>query len=126
MKPETSAFFAKATELLDRAPALLAKGFVEEAGRAAYLAGFHAAQALIFEKQGRILKTHSGVQTEFARLAKNEATIDAESRAFLGRAYNLKVVADYETGPEANITSTQAIGAIASAGRFVHRVGKLL
>jgi uncharacterized protein (UPF0332 family) len=52
MKPETSAFLAKSKEFLDRAPALLAQNFTDDAGRAAYLAGFHAAQALIFEKQG--------------------------------------------------------------------------
>jgi hypothetical protein len=41
MKPETSAFPAKSKELLDRAPALLAQNFTDDAGRAAYLAGFH-------------------------------------------------------------------------------------
>ena len=70
MKPETAAFFAKARELLDRAPALLAQAFTDDAGRAAYLAGFHAAQALLFEKLGRTPETHSGVQSEFARQGK--------------------------------------------------------
>ena len=32
----------------------------DEAGRAAYLAGFHAAQALISERTGRVAKTHDG------------------------------------------------------------------
>jgi uncharacterized protein (UPF0332 family) len=99
MKPETAAFFAKAKDLLDRAPALLAQDFTDDAGRAAHLAGFHAAQALLFENPGRTPKTHSGVQSEFARLVKNEPTIDQAVRAFLGRTYNLKAIADYETGP---------------------------
>ena len=35
----------------------------DAAGRTAYLAGFHAAQALIFDRIGRVVKTHHGVQT---------------------------------------------------------------
>jgi uncharacterized protein (UPF0332 family) len=108
MKPETAAFFAKARDFLDRAPALPAQEFTDEAGPAAYLAGFHAAQALLFEKLGRTPKTHSGLQSEFARLVKNEPTIDQEARAFLGRTYNLKAIADYETGPGSKVTPTQA------------------
>ncbi len=52
MKPETAAFFAKARGFLDRAPALLAQDFTDDAGRAACPAGFQAAQALMFENPG--------------------------------------------------------------------------
>jgi uncharacterized protein (UPF0332 family) len=83
---------------LERAPKLLAQGFTDEVGRAPYLAGFHAAQVFQFEKLGRSPKTHSGVQSQFAKLAKAEPSMDLELRAFLGRAYNLKAIADYETG----------------------------
>jgi uncharacterized protein (UPF0332 family) len=119
MKPETAAFVAKAREFLDRAPALLAQDFTDDAGRAAYLAGFHAAQALLFEKLGRTPKTHSGVQSEFARSVKDEPTIDQAVRAFLGRTYNLKAIADYETGPGSKVTPEQAAEAIAAARAFV-------
>jgi hypothetical protein len=44
----------------------------EDAGRAAYLAGYHAAQAFIFESVGKVFKTHKGVQTEFLRLTKDD------------------------------------------------------
>jgi uncharacterized protein (UPF0332 family) len=40
--------------------------------RAAYLAGFHAAQALISERTGRIAKSHSGARIAFARLVKED------------------------------------------------------
>ena len=119
MKPEVGAFLDKANELATRAGALLAAGFPDDAGRAAYLAGFHAAQAYIFERNGRTPKTHSGVQTEFARLAMNEPSIDAGLRAFLGRAYNLKAIADYRTGPTSSVSSAQAGRAVESAKRFV-------
>lgn len=116
MKPETAAFLAKSKEFLVRAPLLLAQNFVDEARRAAYLAGFHAAQAFIFEKQDRSPKTHTGVQTEFARLEKAEADIDIELRAF----------PDYETGPGAKVTHAQALEAIESGSRFVVAIERLI
>ena len=39
---------------------MLGIGLADAAGRTAYLAGFHAAQALIFERTGRAVKTHRG------------------------------------------------------------------
>jgi len=119
LKPETAEFLSKSRELLERAPALLAHGFAEEAGRAAYLAGFHAAQAFIFEKAGRSPRTLSGVHSEFARLSKLETSIDAALRTFLGRAFNLKTIADYGTGPASKINYDRAAGAIEAAQRFL-------
>ena len=95
MTPQASAFLEKARELVARASALLDQGFSEDAGRAAYLAGFHAAQALIFEREKRVFKTHKGVQGEFARAVKDNPRFDIDLRTFLGRAYNLKAIADY-------------------------------
>ncbi|MGA7385283.1 MAG: hypothetical protein WBW81_11515 [Methylocella sp.] len=49
MKPETAAFLRKAREFLAKAQDLFdTHHWPDEAGRAAYLAGFHAAQALSF------------------------------------------------------------------------------
>jgi uncharacterized protein (UPF0332 family) len=45
------------------------------AAREAYLAVFHAAEAYIFEQTGKAAKTHRGVRSEFARLAKAEPRI---------------------------------------------------
>ena len=112
MTPEAAAFLTKSHELLRRAPELLALGFTDDAGRAAYLAGFHAAQALIFERNGRSPKTHSGVQSEFARWAKDEPNIDIEMRAFLGRAFNLKAIADYEVGSGSKVTDRFSQGSL--------------
>jgi uncharacterized protein (UPF0332 family) len=42
--------------------------YIDEAGRAAYLAGYHAAQALIFERTGREAKTHKGAHTQFNKM----------------------------------------------------------
>lgn len=92
----------------------------------AYLAGFHAAQALLFESSGKVFKTHRGVQTEFARLTKDDPRFDMELRAFLGRAYNLKVIADYETVEGSEVLPESAEAAIQTARRFVERVRDVL
>jgi uncharacterized protein (UPF0332 family) len=126
MKPQSAAYFEKSRDLLVRAPALLAGNFTDEAGRAAYLAGFHAAQALIFEREDRVFKSHKGVQGEFARLVKDDPIFDNDLRAFLGRAYNLKAIADYESGAGSKVSHPQAAEAIAVARRFVDAIEKLI
>ena len=47
MTPEARLFLEKAQKLLVRADTMLGVGLNDDAGRTAYLAGFHAAQALI-------------------------------------------------------------------------------
>lgn len=108
MKPQADAFLDKSRDLLDRADTMLRVGLNEDAGRTTYLAGLHAAQALIFEATGRIFKRHATVQGEFGRLVKNKPGIDADLRAFLGRAYALKAIADYETGPGSKVSAESA------------------
>lgn len=56
MKPQSGAFLEKARELLVRAQTMHSVGLNDDAGRTAYLAGVHAAQALIFETHGRVFK----------------------------------------------------------------------
>ncbi len=98
----------------------------DEAGRAAYLAALHAAQALIFERTDKVIKRHRGVHNALRRLTRDELRFDPELNAFLGRAYNLKAAADYETGPNAEVTIEQAQQAIETATRFVSAIEDLL
>jgi uncharacterized protein (UPF0332 family) len=126
MKPQTGAFLEKANELLRQAETMLGVGLNEAAGRTAYLAGFHAAQALIFERHDRVFKKHSSVQGEFARLVKDDPRFDLDLRAFLGRAYNLKAIADYETGAGSHISNEHAAEAVAGAVRFVGMLSSFL
>jgi uncharacterized protein (UPF0332 family) len=98
----------------------------DEAGRAAYLAGFHAAQALIDARTSRTIKSHRGVNAEFHRLIRGDARIDDEMRAFLGRTYQLKTVADYEAGPGAGVSPATAADAIEKAKSFVAKVAELI
>jgi hypothetical protein len=64
-----------------------------------------------------------------ARLVKDEPVITVEMRAFLGRTYNLKAIADYETGqtgPDSKVTTARATEAIVDARRFVAAVAALI
>ena len=105
---------------------MLGVGLNDAAGRTAYLAGFHAAQALIFQRLGKILKSHSGVQSEFLRLTRSELDAGGELRVFLSRAYNLKAIADYETGPGSEVSPERATEAVAAGKRFVAHIGSLV
>ena len=87
---------------------MLGVGLNEAAGRTAYLAGFHAAQGLIFETAGRVFKRHSTVQAEFGRLVKDDPRFDVALRTFLPRTYNLKSIADYGTGPGSHVSRESA------------------
>ena len=98
----------------------------DEAGRAAYLAGLHAAQALIVETTGTVIKAHRGVQREVGRLTKDNPHFDTELRAFLGRTYNLKAIADYETGPGSKVSPERAAATIEVSKRFVAKIAELL
>jgi uncharacterized protein (UPF0332 family) len=123
--PEAARFIAKARQCL--ADAVLYQPLVPRiAGREAYLAAFHAAEALVYERTGKIARTHRGLRAQFARIARDEARIDQSLSEFLGRAYELKSLADYGTGSEADISLATAEAAVATAGRFVNRVAGLL
>lgn len=126
MKPETALFLGKSRELIERADTMLEVGLNEDAGRTAYLAGLHAAQAFIFESTERVFKKHAGVQREFSRLVKDDPRVDPELRAFLGRTYQLKAIADYETGPGSKVTPESAREAVETARRYLATVVGLI
>ncbi|MCI0467804.1 MAG: HEPN domain-containing protein [Beijerinckiaceae bacterium] len=105
MIAEPAAFLRKSREFLAKAQDLLdAHHWPDEAERAAYLAGYHAAQAFLFVSTGKVFKTHRGVRKEFLRLTKDDARFDTELRTFLPRTYNLKSIADYETVPGSRVS----------------------
>jgi uncharacterized protein (UPF0332 family) len=124
--PQAAAFLEKARKLLADADIMLGASLNDAAGRNAYLAGFHAAQALIFEQTGKVLKTHNGVHSEFQRLTKDDAVIGAALRSFLSRAYNLKAVADYETGPGSSVSPERAAEATATGKVFAAKIDEIL
>ena len=126
MKPEAADYLEKAQTLLSEAASILAIHLHEAAGRTAYLGAFHAAQAFIFEQTGKTPKTHGGVHREFLRLSRDDAHIAPDLRIFLSQSYNLKFIADYETGPGAKVTAELATATLDTARRFVARIAALL
>jgi uncharacterized protein (UPF0332 family) len=126
VKPQTAAFLDKARELLARADIMLGAGLNDDAGRTAYLAGLHAAQAFLFETTGRVFKKHASVQGEFSRRVKDDPRVAVELRTFLGRTYQLKAIADYETGPGSHVSAQTATSALQTARRLLECVTLLI
>jgi uncharacterized protein (UPF0332 family) len=125
--PETREHLDRAREYLAKARGLLdVMHYNDEAGRAAYLAGFHAAQALISERTGKIAKTHQGVNSQFNLLTRDDPRVDPELRRFLAKAYDLKAIADYQAGPGSIVPLERVETAIATATRFIDCIELLL
>jgi uncharacterized protein (UPF0332 family) len=125
-RPESTVYLTKARQLLREASIVVANDLPDAGGRAAYLAAFHAAQAFIFEVTGKAAKSHNGVRSEFARLAREEPRIDRRFPTFLARAYSFKENADYAIGHETGLTISEAKQATDIATRFVEDVERLL
>ena len=127
MTPESQEHLGKAREYLAKSRLFLDElHYPDEAGRTAYLAAFHAAQALISERTGRIARKHAGVRSQFNLLTKDDERIDTQLSRFLSDGFALKSIADYEVGPDAVVSPDEAEAAIATATRFVDRISEIL
>ena len=119
MTPEARDYLAKAQEDISDARKIAVIELAKVAARSAYYAAFHAAEAFIVERTGKIAKTHSGIRSEFARLAKDTPDIDDAFPTFLAKAYKYKEIGDYGVGPGAGVTLADANEAIEMASRFI-------
>ena len=95
MTPIARELLTRAERNLRNGRAIAAIPIPEVAAREAYMAVFHAAKALIFERTGKTPKTHSGVRQVFGQMVVDEK-IDANLGRFLARAYEYKTIADYD------------------------------
>jgi uncharacterized protein (UPF0332 family) len=89
-KPESADYLNRAQRLWKQARTIAAIELPDVAGRTAYLAAYHTAQAFIFDRTGKVTKSHDGARSEFARLAKDDPRIDRSFTAFLTQAYTLQ------------------------------------
>jgi uncharacterized protein (UPF0332 family) len=64
LSPEAGHYLDTARKLLADGETMLGVGLNEAAGRNAYLAGFHAAQAFLFDGLGKVFKSHHGAPAE--------------------------------------------------------------
>jgi len=87
---------------------------------------FHAAQALIYQRTGGLAKTHRGVRSQFARLAKDEPRLNGISVEVLSRGYEVKSRADYGIGTAANVSIRTVEGVIEDAANFIDALAALL
>jgi uncharacterized protein (UPF0332 family) len=126
VKPEAADYLAKAREDLGEARQIIGIGLAKVAARSAYYVAFHAAEALIFERTGRVAKSPKGVRSEFARLTKNDPQVPRTMMVFLTQAYGYKEIGDYSVNPDEVVTMANAESAIISAGEFLDRVAGIL
>ena len=126
MTPEAARFLQNADDHLERGQTMLVSGLNHDAARAAYLAAFHAAQAIIFERTGKVFKSHKGVNVEFLRLTKNDPHFTQSSGGSFPERTNSKPLRITTAGPIAEVLSGQAAAAIEAARRFVATVRREL
>jgi uncharacterized protein (UPF0332 family) len=126
VKPETARFLDKARNLIARAETMLSVDLSEDAARAAYLAGYNAARALLFEHRDHVYTSHGGVQREFVRLTKKDERVDPPLRAFLSDTYDLKTIADYGSDPGLQVSAERARDVIQMARRFIECIASLI
>lgn len=98
MTPEAEDYLDKARSDLDDARKIMTIQLAKVAARSAYYAAFHAAEAFIIERTGKVAKTHSGVRTELARLLKDAYVGQRFFLTFLAQAYKYKEIGDYGLG----------------------------
>ena len=123
---EAALHLAKAREKLVDAQVLLECERHEASGCESYLAAYHAPLAYLRHQSQPAPKTHSGVQALFHQTAKDDARIALEFRRFLGYAYNLKAIADYELGSGAALSPETAKQAYDTAVRFVACISDII
>ncbi len=126
MRPETADYLAKARECLNAAIAVNAFPLPQVAAKETYLSAFHAVHAYVFETTGRVVKSHGGMRTMFAQLARDGARIDPSFPSLPGRLYKFKEVADYAVGPGAAVALSEASGAIDVASRFLDAIAAIV
>ena len=95
MTPIARELLTRAERDLRNARAIASIAIPDVAAREAYLAVFHAAKALVFERTGKTPKTHSGVRQAFGQVVVDEG-LDQDLGRFLARAYEYKTIADYD------------------------------
>jgi uncharacterized protein (UPF0332 family) len=126
VKAEAADYLAKAHATLEDARRIAALPLPHIAAREAYLAVFHAAEAYIFEQTGKAAKTHRGVRSEFARLAKAEPRIARDLVSFLGTAYQFKTRRLRHRRGSGTISAADANAAIITTARFLDTITHLL
>ena len=125
MTPEVAAYLDKAREDLADARKIWAIRLPKVAARSAYYVAFHAAEALLLARTGRIAKTHTGLRSALSQIL-SDAADDRRLLTFLARAYKFKELSDYGIGPSSEVTEAEASALIEGAARFLDRARAII
>lgn len=126
MTPEVAAYLGKAAEALADARKIMTIPLPKVGARSAYYVAFHATEALLLARTGRIAKTHTGLRTALAQLLRDGGADDRALLTFLARGYKYKELSDYGIGQAADISEEEAVGLIDGASAFLDRVRALI
>jgi hypothetical protein len=81
---------------------------------------------LIFERTGKVAKTHRGVHSEFARLAKDDPNIDKSFPVYSHTSLQSESCCRLRNRPGSIVPPQRAALAIETAGRFIDCISKIL
>jgi uncharacterized protein (UPF0332 family) len=124
--PEARDAMEQARRCLDTARLIADRPVPEVVGKLAYLAAYHAANALIASRRGKVARTHTGTRTVLAELAREDARISVEFRQFLAAAYEMKALSDYGRASRGPVAPEEAQDAIATAERMIAAIQGIL
>jgi uncharacterized protein (UPF0332 family) len=99
MSPEAIDYLAISKLSLERAQRAFVAELFEDAARNAYLAALNAARALIYEKTGLAVKSHSGARSKLHDLMHEGLPFDGKIAKFLQEGFDTKQGVDYGDGP---------------------------
>lgn len=117
MSPESTDYMGVADWSLNEARGILAAGHFEIAAREAYSAALAAARAIIYEKTGKAIKTHSGVRSQLHKLIFEGLPFSAELAKFLSDGFEVKLGVDY--GPVQRMHRAEAETHVERAASFL-------
>jgi uncharacterized protein (UPF0332 family) len=118
MSPEAINYQSLAEMLLERAQRAFLAEIYEDAARGAYTAALNAARAVLFEKTGMAVKSHSGARSKLHELMHNGLPFDGKIAEFLQDGFNTKQGVDYGDGP-LFVDRTTAESYLARAEAFI-------
>lgn len=123
MKNETHKLMEKAWRALRAAELLMKDGYEDFAAGRAYYAMFHAAQALLQEKDLRYRK-HSSVHAAFGEHFAKTGLMDPKFHRLLLDAFDERLLGDY--GVDAKLDPESVTLRIEQAREFLEAAGRLL
>jgi uncharacterized protein (UPF0332 family) len=119
LKPETERYLDKARQSLNEARAVAGIELAEAAGRAAYLAMFHAAQALIFERSAKVPRTRiAGFTLNFRGLLRMNRVLASNCHVIYHKLTTSKPSPIMKLGPDAMLPLAAAL----TANRYGYKV----